>query len=87
MGPLRALFCFPKLKVWGKRLSYALSFAPARFAESFLYIQAVGSPDTKCRTLERFTARTLANELVIMTYAHVPAVKMRSMELLAKHWF
>lgn len=57
------------------------------FAESFLHIKAVGSPDTACRTLEHFTERTLANELIIMTYAYDPADKMRSMELLAKHWF
>ncbi|WP_110947832.1 LLM class flavin-dependent oxidoreductase [Pseudomonas bohemica] len=57
------------------------------FAESFLHIKAVGSPATACQALERFTERTQADELIIMTYAHDPADKLRSMELLAELWF
>jgi alkanesulfonate monooxygenase SsuD/methylene tetrahydromethanopterin reductase-like flavin-dependent oxidoreductase (luciferase family) len=52
-----------------------------------LGIKAVGSPDTARKALEDFSAATNADELIAMTYAHNPADKLRSMQLLADNWF
>jgi luciferase family oxidoreductase group 1 len=50
-------------------------------------IKAVGSPATAQKALEDFTEQTKADELITMTYAHNPEDKLRSMQLLAEHWF
>ncbi|HIZ98265.1 MAG TPA: LLM class flavin-dependent oxidoreductase [Candidatus Janibacter merdipullorum] len=52
-----------------------------------LSIKAVGSPSTAARQLEEFAERTGADELITVTYAHDPAVRERSLELLADVWF
>lgn len=52
-----------------------------------LAIQAVGSPDTVVRQLREFAQLTGADELIISTYAYEPAVRERSLTLLAEHWF
>lgn len=56
------------------------------FAESMLGIKAVGSPETAQTALEDFTEATGVDELITVTYAHDPAHRMRSIELLAKIW-
>src|SRR5690606_20850250 len=48
-----------------------------------LRIKAVGSPATAVRQLEEFVARTGADELITVTYAYDPAVRERSLKLLA----
>ena len=55
--------------------------------EPMLRIKAVGSPPTVKAQLDEFVARTGADELSTVTYAHDPAVRDRSLELLAKAWF
>src|SRR5699024_883442 len=63
---------------------------PAQFAGSspaMLQISAVGPPDTVKAQLEEFAERTGADELITVTYAHDPAVRDRSIELLADLWF
>ncbi|MCV7190254.1 LLM class flavin-dependent oxidoreductase [Mycolicibacterium thermoresistibile] len=55
--------------------------------EPMLRIKAVGSPPTVKAQLDEFVARTGADELITVTYAHDPAVRDRSLELLAKAWF
>jgi luciferase family oxidoreductase group 1 len=60
--------------------------AERAFAESMLGIKAVGSPDTARKALEDFSEATKADELITMTYAHNPADKLRSMQLLAETW-
>lgn len=52
-----------------------------------LRVQAVGSPATAVRQLEEFVDRTGADELITVTYAFDPAVRERSLRLLAEHWF
>ncbi|MGD8214016.1 LLM class flavin-dependent oxidoreductase [Aestuariimicrobium sp. Y1814] len=52
-----------------------------------LTISAVGSPQTVKRQMEEFVARTGADELITVTYAFDPAVRERSLELLAETWF
>ena len=63
---------------------------PAQFAGAInpmLDISAVGSPDTVKAQLEEFIERTGADELITVTYAYDPAVRNRSIELLADLWF
>jgi len=63
---------------------------PAQFAGSspgMLEISAVGSPDTVKAQMEEFVQRTDADELIVVTYAFDPAVRNRSLELLADLWF
>ncbi|MEX6464403.1 LLM class flavin-dependent oxidoreductase [Dietzia cinnamea] len=63
---------------------------PAQFAGAtnpMLDISAVGSPDTVKAQLEEFVERTGADELITVTYAFDPAVRNRSIELLADLWF
>lgn len=63
---------------------------PAQFASSspgMLEISAVGSPATVKAQLEEFVERTDADELITVTYAFDPAVRDRSIELLADLWF
>ncbi|GAA2013507.1 LLM class flavin-dependent oxidoreductase [Brevibacterium samyangense] len=52
-----------------------------------LSISAVGSPKTVVDELETFLERTGADELITVTYAFDPAVRERSLELLAENWF
>ena len=63
---------------------------PAQFAGSpnpMLDISAVGSPDKVKAQLQEFVERTDADELITVTYAFDPAVRDRSIELLAGLWF
>ncbi|NMH99580.1 LLM class flavin-dependent oxidoreductase [Pseudonocardia acidicola] len=46
----------------------------------------VGTPDVVREGLEQFVDRTGADELLVVTYTHDPAVRRRSYELLAKAW-
>ncbi|HLS33680.1 MAG TPA: LLM class flavin-dependent oxidoreductase [Brevibacterium sp.] len=52
-----------------------------------LEISAVGSPSTVKQQLDAFVERTGADELITVTYAYDPAVRDRSLELLADVWF
>ena len=52
-----------------------------------LRIQAVGSPATAIPQLQAFAERTGADELITATYAFDPAVREKSLRLLAEHWF
>lgn len=52
-----------------------------------LRIKAVGSPQTVKAQLEEFVQRTGADELITVTYAYDPAVRYRSLRLLAEAWF
>ena len=63
---------------------------PSEFAGStpaMLEISAVGSPATVKAQLDEFVERTDADELITVTYAYDPAVRNRSIELLADLWF
>ncbi|MGV0834661.1 LLM class flavin-dependent oxidoreductase [Mycolicibacterium thermoresistibile] len=55
--------------------------------EPMLRIKAVGAPHTVKTQLDEFVDRTGADELITVTYAYDPAVRDRSLELLAKSWF
>ncbi|HLU36780.1 MAG TPA: LLM class flavin-dependent oxidoreductase [Thermomicrobiales bacterium] len=52
-----------------------------------LRIRAVGSPRTVKAQLQEFVERTGADELITVTYAFDPAVRNRSLQLLAETWF
>lgn len=52
-----------------------------------LSIKAVGGPETAVRQLAEFAERTGADELITVTYAYDPAVRERSLRLLAENWF
>ncbi|WP_280435472.1 LLM class flavin-dependent oxidoreductase [Nocardia carnea] len=54
---------------------------------TMLRIKAVGAPRTVVRELEEFVERTGADELITVTYAYDPAVRQRSLKLLAGEWF
>jgi luciferase family oxidoreductase group 1 len=54
---------------------------------SMLRIKAVGSPQTAKRKMEEFVERTGVDELITVTYAYDPAVRERSLRLLADAWF
>ncbi|SEQ95655.1 luciferase family oxidoreductase, group 1 [Faunimonas pinastri] len=62
--------------------------APAEqaFAESLLRVKAVGTPETVRTRMEEFASSIDADELIVMTYTHDPADKIRSLELLAGAW-
>lgn len=64
-----------------------LSPAQHAFADSFLRIKAVGSPETASRQLQAFADATGADELITVTYTHDPADRQRSLRLLADAWF
>lgn len=55
--------------------------------QPMLRIKAVGSPETAVAQLNEFARRTGADELITVTYAYDPAVRERSLTLLAEHWF
>ncbi|GAA4284308.1 LLM class flavin-dependent oxidoreductase [Brevibacterium daeguense] len=55
-------------------------------ALSALRVKAVGSPQTATAQLREFADRTGADELITVTYAFDPAVRKRSLELLAENW-
>lgn len=52
-----------------------------------LRIKAVGLPQTVKAQLEEYIERTGVDELIIVTYAYDPAVRERSLQLLADVWF
>lgn len=54
---------------------------------SMISISAVGAPRTAVGQLAEFVERTGADELITVTYAYDPAVRERSLELLAENWF
>ncbi|MBA1204399.1 LLM class flavin-dependent oxidoreductase [Pseudomonas capeferrum] len=64
-----------------------LSPAQHAFADSFLRIKAVGSPETAVRQLQAFVDETGADELITVTYTYDPADRQQSLRLLAKAWF
>lgn len=54
---------------------------------SMLRIKAVGSPQTVKKQMDEFVDRTGADELITVTYAFDPAVRNRTLQLLAEAWF
>ena len=52
-----------------------------------LRIKAVGTPSTVKGQLQELVERTGADELITTTYAYDPAVRERSLQLLADAWF
>ena len=64
-----------------------LSAEQHAFANSFLQVKAVGSPQTACRQLQDLAEKINADELITVTYAHDPAMRQRSLRLLAEAWF
>ncbi len=54
--------------------------------EHMLRISAIGSADTVVAQLESLVEQTGANELITVTYAHDPEVRMRSQQLTAETW-
>lgn len=57
-----------------------------RAAQGMLACRAVGSPATVRRRLAELVAATEADELVVVTYAHDPQVRLRSLQLLSEVW-
>ena len=57
-----------------------------RAAQGMLACRAVGSPATVRRQLEGLVETTEADELIVVTYAHDPQVRLRSLQLLAELW-
>lgn len=55
-------------------------------ADRMLQVSAIGTPDQVAETLQSVVDQTGADELITTTYAHDPAVRLRSMELTAKAW-
>jgi alkanesulfonate monooxygenase SsuD/methylene tetrahydromethanopterin reductase-like flavin-dependent oxidoreductase (luciferase family) len=55
-------------------------------ARQMLRIQAVGTPDDVVAQLDALVARTGADEVITVTWAHDPAVRLRSIELTARAW-
>lgn len=52
-----------------------------------LRIRAVGSPENVVRRLDEFVEETGADEIITTTYSYDPAVRKRSLKLLAENWF
>lgn len=52
-----------------------------------LKIRAVGSPENVVRRLDEFVEETGAHEIITTTYSYDPAVRERSLKLLAENWF
>lgn len=64
------------------------SAAPfAGISHPMLRISAVGSPETVRKQLDALVDRTGADELITVTYTFDPAVRERSLQLLAELWF
>ncbi len=55
-------------------------------AQRMLDCRAVGSPTTVRRRLEELVEETKADELVVVTYAYDPQVRLRSLRMLAELW-
>lgn len=55
--------------------------------QSMLRVKAVGSPETVKQQMDEFVERTGADELITVTYAFDPAVRNRTLQLLADVWF
>ena len=74
----------------GRRRKLQPPIDPARaqgLDNPMLSIKAVGDPRTVVRRLSEFVERTGADELITTTYAYDPAVRERSLRLLAENWF
>lgn len=54
--------------------------------EHMLRVSAIGSPDRVVTQLESLVEQTGADELITVTYAHDPRVRMRSQQLTAEAW-
>lgn len=54
--------------------------------EHMLRISAVGSPASVVEQLESLVKQSGADELITVTYAHDPFVRMRSQQLVAETW-
>lgn len=54
--------------------------------DSMLRVRAVGAPATVAARLDELVAETDADDLITVTYTHDPAVRLRSLELLADVW-
>lgn len=57
------------------------------FIASMFQVKATGSPGTVRQHLEKFSERSGADELMVVTYTYDPEDRKRSMELLAELWF
>ncbi|WP_307619136.1 LLM class flavin-dependent oxidoreductase [Streptomyces sp. V3I7] len=69
-----------------KDLAAALSPEVARFVDDFQQVRAVGSPETVVDELKAIVADLEVDELIITTYTHDPAHRLRSFALLAEAW-
>ncbi len=54
--------------------------------EHMLRVSAIGSPERVVAQLESLVQQTGADELITVTYAHDPRVRMRSQQLTAEAW-
>lgn len=71
-----------------RKLQPPIDPAEARGGDNpMLSVKAVGGPETAVRQLAEFAERTGADELITVTYAYDPAVRERSLRLLAENWF
>lgn len=60
--------------------------AQAGADRAYARFRAVGAPDTVRQALEAFLRETGADELIVVTYAFDPAVRERSLRMLAELW-
>ena len=67
-------------------LAAAIGPDVARFVEGFQAVRAVGSPATVVAQLEAIVEDMGLDEVIITTYCHDPALRVRSFELLADAW-
>ncbi|MFC7220893.1 LLM class flavin-dependent oxidoreductase [Streptomyces polyrhachis] len=69
-----------------KDLAGTLGSDAAHFVADFQQVHAVGSPRTVVAQLEAIVADLEVDELILTTYTHDPAHRMRSFTLLAGAW-
>ena len=55
-------------------------------ADKMLQVSAVGTPEQVAEVMQSVVDQTGADELITVTYAHDPAVRLRSLELTAQAW-
>ncbi len=55
--------------------------------QAMLRVKAVGAPQTAKTQMQEFVERIGADELITVTYGFDPAVRLRSLQLLAETWF
>ncbi|MCC2592979.1 LLM class flavin-dependent oxidoreductase [Tessaracoccus sp. OS52] len=55
-------------------------------ADKMLQVSAVGTPEQVAEVMQSVVEQTGADELITVTYAHDPAVRLRSLELTAQAW-